>query len=230
MHLFVKIDKIWLCDVINYLHKKVVSSKGYSYWYDFYIMGYCSFVCNSQKVGRAFWDGQGQPWRWWQNNRNSNNWGKHCSCAQSHDGWQMFNWESREHSAQWIRNVEGFRNMGAGAFDAWPKTDQADPVTSKPGYLLSRPSQFSWQFSHTGWVLGTPLWTRDQKTICAVAAPWFTPSKEGKGCVLSRVGDGISFLECKGHCVHRLPSERQNYWWGILCQHAEAVTKSKQPG
>ena len=66
----------------------------------------------------------------------------HCSCAQSRDGWQTFNCESdsqycwhlprasKEHSAQRVRNVEGFLKMEAKAFDAWPKADQADPVTS----------------------------------------------------------------------------------------------------
>ena len=33
----------------------------------------------------------------------------------------------------------------------------------------------------------------------------------GKGRLVSREGDGISFLGCKGHCVRKLPSERQNY-------------------
>ena len=76
---------------------------------------------------------------------------------------------ARKHSIQWIRNVEGFRRIGAAASDAWPK---ADHVTSKPGYFWSRPSQFSWPFSLSGWVLGPPLLARDrdQKTISAVEA------------------------------------------------------------
>ena len=41
--------------------------------------------------------------------------------------------------------------------------------------------------------------------------PGSTPLKKAKSRLLSREGDAISFMGCKGHCVRSLTSQRQNY-------------------
>ena len=82
--------------------------------------------------------------------------------------------------------------------------------------------QFSWTFPHP------PLRARDQTTIHGVETNLFSPSKEGQGIVIGRIGDGLCVLGCKGHCVHWLPSGRPNYW-GMLCQLADdAAAKGNQ--
>ena len=96
--------------------------------------------------------------------------------------------------------------MGAAAFDARPK---ADHVTSKPCFFEADQVSFLDRFlDHDDcWV---HHFEPETKTIDAVEAPWLTLSKEGNGRLISRKGDDISFLGCKGHCVHRLTLQRQN--------------------
>lgn len=55
-------------------------------------------------------------------------------------------WASKVYSAQKNRNFEGFCKMGATAFEAWPKADQADPVTSKPSFFKADQASFHDRF------------------------------------------------------------------------------------
>ena len=81
--------------------------------------------------------------------------------------------------------------------------------------------------------VGSTTSSQGQMTIHAVELPLFSPSKEGQGSVISREGDGLHLLGCKGHSLHWLPSERPNlngeYYANLLRQLRKAI-KSKRPG
>lgn len=136
-----------------------------------------------------------------------------CIRPQSPDGWQTFNcesdsqycwhpsWASREHSAKWIKNVEGFHKMGAVAFGVWPKADQADYVTSKPGYFFLKKTKpiFLTVFSR-GVSVGSTTLSQRAKHNRSSGSTLAHPLKEGKA--VSSAGKLMSpvFWEAKALC------------------------------